>query len=105
MAGKHNLSNIQLMKPVNLQQTDFESEQDLRAYLTALAPEYASTMNRIEMETFVKSESEDSSASDIFEEYKEKYFCSDRKRTYAGKASSKERTFKGLYRSWHAMTL
>lgn len=85
---------MQLMDPINLQQTEFESEQDLKNYLKALVLEYAGTMNRIEMETFLKSESKEDSTSDLFEEYKAKYlpvftaYCSDRKRVYGGKASA-----------------
>lgn len=82
------------MVQINLQQTEFRNESERRSYLVSLVLEYASTMNRIEMEIFLKQEAGGISTSDLFEEYEKKYlpvftaYCSDKKRVYGGRASS-----------------
>ena len=82
------------MVQINLQQTEFRNESERRSYLVSLVLEYASTMNRIEMEIFFKQEAGRISTSDFFEEYENKYlpvftaYCSDKKRVYGGRASS-----------------
>lgn len=82
------------MEQINLEQTEFRSESDLKSYLVSLVLEYASTMNRIEMETFLKQEAGKTKSSDLFEEYKQKYlpvftaYCTDKKRAYGGQAGS-----------------
>lgn len=71
------------MEQINLEQTEFRSEIDLKSYLVSFVLEYASTMNRIEMETFLKQEAGKTKSSDLFEEYKQKYlpvftaYCTD----------------------------
>lgn len=82
------------MAQINLQQTEFRNESELRSYLVSLVLEYASTMNRIEMEIFLKQEAGGISTSELFEEYEQKYlpvfktYCSDKKRAYGGRADS-----------------
>ena len=82
------------MVQINLQQTEFRNESERRSYLVSLVLEYASTMNRIEMEIFLKQEAGGISTSDLFEEYEKKYlpvftaYCSEKKRVYGGRASS-----------------
>ena len=82
------------MEQINLQQAEFRNESELKSYLVSLVLGYASTMNRIETEIFLKQEAGGISTSDLFEEYEQKYlpvftaYCSDKKRVYGGRAGS-----------------
>jgi hypothetical protein len=81
------------MEQINLQQAEFRNESELKSYLVSLVLGYASTMNRIETEIFLKQEAGGISTSDLFEEYEQKYlpvftaYCSDKKRVYGGAGS------------------
>ena len=80
------------MKNVDVNRTDFQSEKELKDFLTAFVLEYASTMNKIEKDICLKEEKEPE--KDFFPEFEKRYlpvfkkFCSDKKRAYGGQADS-----------------
>lgn len=80
------------MENINLEQTEFNSESELKSYLSSLVLEYASKMNEIEKNIFEKSEIEPK--KDFFLEFKQRYlpvfetYCSDKQRVYGGQANS-----------------
>ena len=80
------------MEDINLEQTKFNSDNELKSYLGSLVLEYASQMNEIEKDIFDKSEVEPK--KDFFLEFKQRYlpvfetYCSDKQRVYGGQANS-----------------
>ena len=80
------------MKKIDLNKTDFQTEDDLKNYLTSLVLEYASTMNKIEEEICLKEQNQPE--KDFFPEFKKLYlpvfekYCSEKRRIYGGKADS-----------------
>lgn len=79
-------------KKINLNQSEFQSEDEMKSYLCAVALEYASTMNEIERDISAKSDA--NPETDFFPEYKERYlpvfnaYCSEKRRVYGGQADS-----------------
>jgi hypothetical protein len=77
---------------IDLNISEFESEQTLKNYLIQLPLVYATLMNEIESDIYKKSEVD--GEVDYFPEFKQRYlpvfnaFCSDKKRVYGGQASS-----------------
>jgi hypothetical protein len=81
-----------VMKNINLEQTEFKDDEQLKKYISALIIEYTSIMNNIEND--INKKSETYPQKDFFPEYSEKYFpifkkyCTDKKRVYGGNADS-----------------
>ncbi len=77
---------------IDLKQTQFATEDELKKYLIALVVEYTSTMN--EIENYVNKKSDAEPRKDFFPEFRKRYlpifdlYCSDKKRVYGGKANS-----------------
>jgi hypothetical protein len=80
------------IKKVNLSQTEFQSEEELKLYLRDLVLDYASQQNKIERDICKKDEAQPDEY--FFPQYKKRYlpvfeaYCSKKKRVYGGKADS-----------------
>jgi len=80
------------IKKVNVNKTDFQSEDELKIYLRDFVLDYTSQMNIIENDIIKKAKAEPK--TDFFPELRQRYlpvfeaFCSDKKRSYGGRANS-----------------
>jgi hypothetical protein len=80
------------IEKVDLNKTDFQSEDKLKIYLRDLVLDYASQMNTIENDICKKEDAEPE--KDFFPKFKQRYlpvfeaYCSDKKRSYGGQADS-----------------
>ena len=77
---------------MDLNKTEFHTENELKDYLISLVLEYTSIMNKIESD--IDSKSAEEPKKDFFPEFKERYlpvfekYCSDKRRVYGGQANS-----------------
>ena len=69
-------------------------EKELKQYLSALVLEFATKMNEIETDIYLKSEEDEDDEKDWFEEFNKQYqpvfeaYCTDKKRVYGGNPRS-----------------